>query len=181
MEDKSLYHHGIPGMHWGVRRASSSASGSKPISGSKKKATKNEIEKRKQIYKNAVTSKNRAAYNLRYVNRKTAREKENDMDVYERASKKAFEQRVKYKSSKTGRKYSTQEKIEKGKDTAKKILKTTLATLAVADIVTNGALHRAAMNSVSGYMQSKEAAMSITKITQNHKYDPIDVAYEVIK
>lgn len=26
MEDKSLYHHGVPGMHWGVRRQSSNMS-----------------------------------------------------------------------------------------------------------------------------------------------------------
>lgn len=126
--------------------------------------------RRFQNHDGTLTSarKNRNRRTVKKKKRYTNEDKELDKMLYGKRGVKRIEQRMKRGNSHF---------VASGKEDIRNVLASTIVTWTVADICSKGNLHRAAGKAfVNSFM--KRYGNKAYKISQNHKFDPIDVLFK---
>ena len=184
MYNNELYHFGVKGMKWGVRkedvqRVAGYTRLARRLTKHTKRRYNRKISRAARINGEsgikAVISNKRARRSKRY----TKADRDFDEYMYGKKGQQRIEQRTKNGCSK---------RIARGKEQVRKSTINTAIDLTLLDIQTGGAVHRTAgkvFNATAGKAFSKaweqrNARKSIIKIPQNKFFDPIDVKYKIV-
>ena len=163
-----LYHYGIKGMKWGVRRAVDQFKKSMKDTSSVIKKS-NEIRKQKNDRYRLSTQDQYADGKINTNYDKTQRLKDDKL-LGSRGVRNVS------KMMDHGMSHKAARRIEIGKQVAFGAA----LSLAALDVASDGDLHRAGIAAVKKHMAGKEARKKIIKIAQNKYFDPIDVAYKIL-
>ena len=168
MNQNELYHFGVKGMKWGVRRSlqkigyrqAHSTAGQLGVRVGAK------IQTRKSSAK-TTTPKTSTKKTETYSEKDRSR----DVSMYGTKGQKRIEQRIQKGDSR---------KVARAKEFCSQVAIGTEGVITITDFASGGALHRTVGKKFAESYAKKKAAKSIVKIAQNHKFDPMDVAYKTI-
>lgn len=190
-----LYHWGIKGMKWGVRRYQNK-DGSLTPAGKKRydyietgNAASKKYNLAKTRMKRAKKSGDNEAYeraknNFKQVDKETKYDRKRsyhggDKAIDEATYGKKGQQRIEDRINK-----GTSRAAARRKEFTRQFSQGVLASVAIADLTTGAhgtkAVLSAGAKAVNSFMQSEAAKRSVVKIAQNPKFDPIDVMYKIV-